>query len=311
MKTYVIAHPEALVAKEYLEAKGVRFEGTFDPVGPALTVGMGVERAVPAEPFIVLNGSGNFHHETLPLLESVLRQRKGELLYIQIDAHPDTRPMFRWIVDCTSFVGRVLENKRVRSVYLLGQYPDAITDPGQRGPVMDKLGYFRCDYFAKFNQYLVGPSAKSERYSPVFPEAEAAARRNPAIRRVRKARSTPENPTLLIDWHTLADFRPEDLPNLPVYLTIDLDVVRDRPVTDWRRKADREDGVITPNQGDMSFSTLVALVESIGRNRKIIGADFCGLLQRTTWLRDERLEDSLAAVAETHAALARAIELGN
>ncbi|MBI2377521.1 MAG: hypothetical protein HYV07_26200 [Deltaproteobacteria bacterium] len=311
--TYVIGHPEAMLVAVHLEERhGVRVAGSFDPLGPVWTPGSPVDRPLPAEPFVVLNGSGNFHHETLPLLEKVLRGMEGELAYVQIDAHPDTRPMFRWFVDCTSFVGRVLENKRVRSVHLLGQFPECITDPGQKGPIADRLTYFRCDYFAKFHQYVAGQNPRTERYSPSYPEIEASARRNPAIRRLRKTRTkSPEGELvdgLLVDWLGLEAFDAETLPDLPVYLTVDLDVAKDRPVTDWRRKAQKGDGKLTPNQGEIPFAEMIALIEAIGRKRRIIGADVCGLIERTTWLSDPILEDSLEAVAETHAALVRAIE---
>ncbi|MCC7383234.1 MAG: hypothetical protein IT384_15465 [Deltaproteobacteria bacterium] len=285
-----------------------------------LRAGARVERPLPATPFVVINGSGNYHHETVLLLESFLERFAQPLVtYVQIDAHPDKETGYRWMIGCASFVGRVLENPRVESVYLLGINPSASLPLDAPFPYIDKLGYYRCDYFAKMRLFSLGGTSFSE---VVFdPDARALepAGHNPGIRRVRKARKKrPADPALraaaTIDWNNLDQFDSAALPPHPIYLTIDLDVLRGWPVTDWRKGGPgaRVDAHgLTENQGDMELDVLLALVRRLGAAREILGADICGLTAAIARFPAPVREASLDAVGDVYAAVCDAIARGD
>jgi hypothetical protein len=309
--TYVIDLPEARRVMRFLsESRGVETAGVFAPIGRVLPANQTIPRALPLEPFIVMNGSGNYHHETVTIVEQLLAMREGELVYIQIDAHPDSGLPFRWHITCGTFLGRILENPRVAEVYLLGQNPPCIKDKDYPMPCIDRLDYYRCDYFGKFHQYLVGPSDLGEAYFPLKKGYLSAAKKNKAVRRAKEAELPPrkgvQGPGFVVDWRTVEEFRPDDLPELPVYLTIDLDVSRSRPITDWRRPTE-DAAIVADNQGEMEWGVLLALVEKIGANRQIAGADVCGFLERFDLLSAAQLEDSLGALGEIYDAMARAM----
>jgi len=231
-------------------------------------------------------------------------------LYLQIDAHPDTRPQYRWHLDCSSFAGRLIELPGLLEVHVLGRYLECTKPADYEGPYVDKLGYYKADLFAKLHQYLVGPSPLADLYLPYLAEAHASAKRSPSIRAVAKRRLAPpgggrEVDALSVHWRTLAELDEGAWPDAEVYLSIDLDVARARPVTDWRRGGGMVDGrpVFADNQGDMEWDALLALIARIGAARRVVGADVCGLVERFDWLPEELRADSIAAVAEVHAAL--------
>jgi len=89
--TFVIGHPEAELAFQAIaERFSIERAGSFEPAGKVLKAAERIPRPLPSEPFVVLNGSGNRHHETVLLVESFLeRERAERVTYLQIDAHPD------------------------------------------------------------------------------------------------------------------------------------------------------------------------------------------------------------------------------
>lgn len=312
----LIDHPEARASVEFLRTnRGLSVERVFDPVGRALGPRSQKPRPLPSRPFIVVNGSGNFHHETALLVEALIEARgpaAEPLLYLQIDAHPDVQTPFRWQATCASFVGRILENPAIASVYLLGQYLPCLKEADYPVPCLDHLDHFRCDYFSRLHQYQVSGSDLEHAYFPFSAEALHSARQNPAVKKASRkrlpARKEANGTALLVRWRGLEDLDLSALPELPVYLTVDLDVARTRPVTDWRRGTDAS--VVTENQGDMEWGVLLELIRDIGRHRRIIGADFCGLTEGLTALETAEREDSLEAIVELYDALEAAISTG-
>lgn len=310
----LIDHPEARASLEHLgRARGVRAEHVYAPVGR--TLGQAPPRSLPSRPFVVVNGSGNFHHETALLVESLLAARGPEaepLSYLQIDAHPDIQAPFRWQASCASFVSRLVENPGIASIHLLGQHLPCLLEPDYPMPCFDRLDHIRADFFGRVHQYQVAESGLEYAYFPFSPEALAAAKRNPAVRRAAKRKLPPrphrEGPALTVRWRTLDELDLAAMPPRPAYLSIDLDVARARPVTDWRRGDDP--ARFTGNQGAMEWSTLLELIRDIGRSLRVIGSDFCGLTEGLERLDAEERADSLEAIVEVYDALADALSAG-
>ena len=98
-----------------------------------------------------------------------------------------------------------------------------------------------------------------------------------------------------------------------MYLTVDLDICKNRPVTDWRLaqgKAGANEWGVADNQGIVEWSPVLDLIRSIGNARTIRGADFCGLTEQLRWLNDAARDQSLEAIADVYAALTDAITAG-
>jgi arginase family enzyme len=263
-------------------------------------------------PFLVLNGSGNHHHETVGLVEGLLRARPEELTYIQIDAHPDKTELYRWSCNCGSFVGRILETPRIAEVYLLGLYPPCLDTDGHGTIYIKNLHYYRCEYFKKLRQYTVAPTTIHETYFGFLPEDVSEAKNNPSVARVRsKSIRVPDQQQpkkgLRVEWKTLRELDLGGLPDRPVYLTVDLDVLRHYPVTDWRKAPARSPATphgLPENQGEMELDVLVDLIARIGSARRIAGADVCGLTSELERLPEGARQASFEAVER----VVRAIE---
>jgi arginase family enzyme len=323
-RTFVIDYPEAHEAMRVIgEAHGVEAEGVLPALGDRPVSIDGEPPDLPAEPFIVVNGSGNYHHETVPLVEGFLKARDGaRFTYVQIDAHPDKDDRFRWKCDCASFVGRVLRRPEIENVYLLGINPGCLLDDDRDDRlVTPRLSYYGDRYFEKLREYVIERDDIVEQFFKYNPVHLENARSNPSVASVVEKEDVPPaanpvlddgvaHPCLEVRWKTLADFDADTLPDLPVYLTIDLDVCRDKPVTDWKErdtnKPDNRWGV-PDNQGVMEWSALLELVEKIGAAREVVAADFCGLTKRLGELRDDARAMSLDAMVEIYGALSRAM----
>lgn len=326
--TFVLDYPEATRAMAYLtERFGVKPAATFPGYGHLPDTAKCDPRPLPAEPFIIVNGSGDYHHETVTFIDGFLKARGEEqkFVYIQIDAHPDKDDTFRWKLDCASFVGLVMEHDNIERVYLLGIYPECLDTNDVGHVLMKKLRYYNCDYFQKLHQYIVQPSPVFERMFDFLPGTVEDAAKNPAVLSHRVVELEHPNkshlpavlqdgpePALEVNWKALDEMDWGGIPDLPVYLTIDLDVARDRIVTDWRRDLEEHEP-ITPwgygdNQGNMPFDDLLKLVRRLGSHCRIAGADFCGFTRHFEELSEEALESSLSAVGDIYEALVDAIE---
>ena len=316
--TYLIDYPEAKASWKHISSvRDLPLAGTLQRAGGQMSLTKVPPRPIDRAPFIVINGSGNYHHETLPLLHAYLELTDAEeIAYVQIDAHPDKETGYRWMIGCASFVGNVMEHPRVRSVHLLGLNQEALQPDDYPTTYTRKFAYYRCAYFEKLHQYLAETDKRPEVFFGVTPEAVAAARANASTRRVQKKALVPPNesdavPSAAVHWRSLDDFDPELLPDLPVYLTIDLDVCRNKPVTDWKLaegKAGKNRWGVADNQGVVEWRDLLALVRRIGETRKIGAADFCGLTEDFENLKPKTQKMSLDAVAQIYGTVLHAIE---
>lgn len=329
MRTFVIDYPEAHEALRVLRERfGVEAEAVFPALGAQPVSAEMTPHPLPAEPFIVVNGSGNYHHETVRLVEGFLAAREGQrFAYVQIDAHPDKDDRFRWKCDCASFVGRVMKNRALEGVWLLGIYPPCLQEFDRPGHLFTpRLGYYGEHYFERLHTYVAGGDDVTELFWQYQPEDLEEARANPSVAEVLEReevppplrKSTPAflrddtpRPCLDVRWKTLADFDPaRDLPDLPVYLTVDLDVCKDKPTTDWLvrgREPPKNAWGVTDNQGILSWEELLLLVERIGAARPIAAADFCGLTTKIASIPAAARERSLDGIAEIYEALTRAM----
>ncbi len=317
---YYIDYPEAREAWRHIESeRGVSLAGKFERIGGQMSVPKMPKRQFDGSPFIVINGSGNYHHESLPLLHGYLEQTDApSIAYIQIDAHPDKDPGYRWMIGCASFVGKVMEHPRVETVHLLGLYQPALLFEDYHTNYTRKFGYYQCAYFEKLHEYLAERCSKPEVFFDVYPEAVDDARANPSTRRVRTMDEVPPGednpvPAMAVHWRALDEFDPTQLPDLPVYLTIDLDVCRNKPVTDWKLaegKAGKNRWGVADNQGVLPWRDLIKLVRKIGKHRRIEGADVCGLTEELRRIKPKALEMSLGAMLEIYDAMSDAIAAG-
>ena len=121
---YVVDYPEAQETYQFLQDEL--------KLPPAQTLkGIGVRpdaksvkaHAIDNQPFLFLNGSGKFHHDTAPVVEGFVANRPDDIIYyVQIDAHPDKEEIFRWKLDCANFVGRLMQQNSIRRFFLLGTW---------------------------------------------------------------------------------------------------------------------------------------------------------------------------------------------
>lgn len=323
---YLIDYPEAETAMRFLSDKhGIQEAGRFKNLGGLPNTSSVKPHQVPSEPFIVMNGSGNFHHESYALYEGFVQAHPDQqFVYIQIDAHPDKDDTYRWKLDCASFVGKVLEHKTVDQLYLLGLYPVCLDTDNDNRIFIKRLNYFRCEYFQKLFQYSVEETDVIETIFSYPPNTLEAAQGNPAVdfakevtMEVPNTSHLPESirpqgeKALEVKWKTLDDFDPHALPQLPIYLTVDLDVARNGVVTDWRRDPSDEDVTnwgYGDNQGNMEFDDLLKLIRSIGAARPVWGADFCGITEEFEYMTEEAKDHTLQCIYDVYSALADVVK---
>lgn len=320
--TYFLNYPEALLVRERLASRlGVAAAGVFDSLGRNPVTAQMTPHDVPDRPFLVINGSGNYHHETVRLVEGFLAKRPSErITYIQIDAHPDKTERFRWKCECGTFVGRILVHPQVDNIHLLGLNLPCLLEGDETELYTRHLSYYGENYFQKMHQYVAAGTDLREVFWHFEPVDHDQARTNPSVAHVStserpvppqrantpaKLRDETPHPALEVLWRGLDSFDATKLPPYPVYLSIDLDVSREIPITDWRERfvrADNRLGVVD-NEGIMEWADVMRLVHQIGASRTIAAADICGLTEHFHALSDEALEESLVAVDEVVAAL--------
>lgn len=297
---YVFDYPEA---QAVAAAAGLRPDLVLAPCGSAVT-GQPPARPLLGPPFVAINGSGNHHHETMGLVSALIAADPDRrFTYVHVDAHPDTGELYRWRYNCASFVGRILESPSVEAAYLLGINPEVLAEETQRTVFFKNLHYYHCDYFAKVRQFTVLGGPIDETYFGPAPEDLGRAKKNPSVQAARLSEVTPPKheqpfPALVVKWRALSEFQPSTLPRLPLYVSVDLDVLKVSLVTDWRKSPKRSGPTrfgVPENQGEMSLEVLLELLRELGGARPILGADVCGLTHALSALSAEAREESLAA----------------
>ncbi|MFO0723375.1 MAG: hypothetical protein U1E65_06320 [Myxococcota bacterium] len=309
---YLFEYPEAAAVAEALKLKPDR---RFAPVGAAVT-GPTTPRAIGDSPFVAINGSGNHHHETLGLVAALAAEDPARSFsYLHLDAHPDTGELYRWRYNCASFVGRVLELPQVAEVDLIGINPAVLETEGTGSVYFRNLHYYHCDYFAKLRQWTVEEGPIDETYFGASEDDLRRALKNPAIakakmKEVRPPKSETAYPALVVKWRPLSALDPSQLPEAPIYVSVDLDVLKLDLVTDWRKSPRRSAPTpfgVPENQGEMSLPTLLALIAQLGAARPMLGADVCGLTERLGELSPEAQATSIQTTAAVVEALQAAL----
>lgn len=193
-------------------------------------------------PPVYFYGSGDFHHLTALFLQTV----SEPVTVVHFDNHPDW-VRFPATVNCGAWVNRALELPQVRKVVTIGPCSEDLVRPEWQ--------------FANLR------AVEAERIA-LFPWRHAPSR---VWGRYDKAASFRQEGSHL-HWRNLAeedwaDFLDDLLPAIPteaVWLTIDKDVLgRGEAVTNW-------------DQGELTLAHLVAAIERLADERRIIGVDVCG-----------------------------------
>ncbi len=186
------------------------------------------------EPFIIVNSSGFFHNRTFYFLRDLVKNE--DVAYIHIDSHPDLHG--KKDINYSNFVGHI-SNLGIDS-YLLGITPDKDLLSNSECFFDRKIPKNVMPFFSKsFSYYL---NVVNDKWYPKL------------IDKIRK--KVPEN--------LVSDFNPENIAQKNVYVSIDLDVLRDFPSA-WS------------GHGQMNINGLEKILDKIGATKNIVGADICGV----------------------------------
>lgn len=201
------------------------------------------ERDRPGDgPPVYFYGSGDFHHLTAILLGRV----EEPVTIVHFDNHPDW-VRFPATVNCGAWVNRALELPQVRKVVTIGPCSDDLVRPEWQFANLRAVADGRISLYP----WRHAPSRVWGRYG------EAAGFRQDGG---------------YLHWRNLAD---EDwelflgelvaaIPTASIWLTIDKDVLgRADACTNW-------------DQGELPFGHLLAAVERLAGERRVLGVDVCG-----------------------------------
>lgn len=193
-------------------------------------------------PPVFFYGSGDFHHLTAILLSRV----EEAVTVVHFDNHPDW-VRFPATVNCGAWVNRALELPQVRKVVTIGPCSDDLVRPEWQ--------------FANLRAVADGRIA-------LYPWRHAPSR---VWGRYGEAPGFRQDGSYL-HWRNLADEDWEEflnelvtaIPTSAIWLTIDKDVLgRADACTNW-------------DQGELPFGHLLAAVEKLAGERRILGVDVCG-----------------------------------
>ncbi|MFG1431962.1 hypothetical protein V5F44_14990 [Xanthobacter sp. V2C-8] len=191
-------------------------------------------------------GSGDFHHLAF-LLVSRLDQPVN---VVHFDNHPDWT---RWprTLGCGSWVSRLLERLEVARVVTIGPCSTDIDAPQMKAADLPALRCGRLELFplAAGTTFYAGPA---------FETAAATGR----------AGIAPDGLSWrgigAGDWVGEIDAIAARLPELPVWISLDKDVLAPaEAVTNW-------------DQGRLSLDAVLRAISTIAERRRVIGMDVCG-----------------------------------
>jgi arginase family enzyme len=197
-------------------------------------------------PQLCFLGSGDFHHVTALLLDTVLQRQTAPTTVVHFDNHPD------WVnfddgMHCGSWVNTALGMRNVAKVITIGVCSADLRCPERKGANLRWLSEGKLELYP----YHHPPSRVKADYG------SGASYRQDAGALHWKSIST-------IGEENFFDEMLSRIQTPTVYLTIDKDVLAiDDAVTNW-------------DQGRMRLPYLLALISEIGRRHKIIGADVIG-----------------------------------
>lgn len=193
-------------------------------------------------PPVYFYGSGDFHHLTALFLQSV----SEPVTVVHFDNHPD------WVrvpatVNCGAWVNRALELPHVRKVVTIGPCSDDLVRPELQ---FANLAAVRDGRIALY-PWRHAPSRVWGRYGRTGCYRQEGGHlhwRNLADE----------------DWADFLDELIAAIPTRAIWLTIDKDVLgRPDAVTNW-------------DQGSLPLGHLLAAVETLAAERRIVGVDVCG-----------------------------------
>ena len=198
------------------------------------------------EPRLCFIGSGDFHHVSALLISAALKTYPGPLTVIHFDNHPD------WVtfhngVHCGSWINQALKNPGVIKIITVGVCSNDLRNPDLKGANLNLL---------------------SQRLLEVFPYRKKKSR----VRGHYGIGETFSQRKKFIQWQSILSIGEKkfidkillQIETKNVYITIDKDVLaKDDAVTNW-------------DQGEMRLTYLQSLIEAIGSERDIVGADIIG-----------------------------------
>ncbi|MGA0561354.1 hypothetical protein ACO2RV_02810 [Ancylobacter sp. VNQ12] len=195
---------------------------------------------------ITFIGSGDFHHLSLLLATRHARA----LSIVHFDNHPDW-VRFPASLNCGSWVARALEEPQVRRVVTIGPASPDIEAPQLKGATMEALRSGRLELHAwtGLETFYAGPA---------FENAGASAAAGIA-RDGLKWRGLAGD-----DWRARIDAIAARLPDAPVWITLDKDVLgTGEAVTNW-------------DQGRLTLDAVLEAIGTIAAHRPLLGMDVCG-----------------------------------
>ncbi len=203
------------------------------------------------EPWLAFLGSGDLHHLTLLLLET-LPEGEEPVTLVLIDNHPDW--FSQWPkYHCGNWVSSTIQLPRIQSAILMGQ--DSADIRGSQ--------FWLSPYEAwQKGRIALYPYRRKSSFLPLkWPKA---------VPSVSKLVYSPLGTT--VRFNTLAEDGPQGffeafgkrLMGQSIYLSIDKDCLcPENAMTDW-------------DQGQMSLADIEWAIKILGQTCKIVGADVCG-----------------------------------
>jgi hypothetical protein len=195
---------------------------------------------------ITFIGSGDFHHLSLLLAKRHARP----LSILHFDNHPDW-VRFPSTLNCGSWVARALEEPQVLRVVTIGPASPDIEAPQLKGATMAALRSGRLELHAwnGVSTFYAGPAFEN-------PGASGAAG---IARDGLKWRGLSGD-----DWRARIEGIAERLPEAPVWVTLDKDVLgTDEAATNW-------------DQGGLTLDAVLEAIAIIAEHRPLLGMDVCG-----------------------------------
>ena len=191
---------------------------------------------------VIFYGSGDFHHLTAAFVAAV----KEPLTIVHFDNHPDW-VRFPATVNCGAWVNRALELPHVRKVVTIGPCSDDLVRPELQ---FANLGAVRDGRIVLY-PWRHPPSRVWGGYGRTWCYTQRG-------RHLHWRNLADE------DWSGFLDELMTAIPTGAIWLTIDKDVLgRSDALTNW-------------DQGELPLGHLLAAIENLAENRRIVGVDVCG-----------------------------------
>ncbi len=195
-----------------------------------------------AGPVVTVYGSGDYHHLTTALLDTVTEP----VTVIHFDNHPD------WVRvpathNCGGWVNRALDLPNVRRVVTIGVCSDDLVYPQLKTGNLADLSSGRLE----IHPWRVAPSRVWGRIGD-----------GPGHQQV--GGTLQWNCLAGQDWTAFNKALAGRLPTEAVWITIDKDVLRP------------EDAATNWDQGEMPLAALLESIALIAQRRRIVGVDVCG-----------------------------------